>query len=261
MQMRLLKDELDSIYNNFSSLQIASDPLEIIHSLKDKKDIEIFAFLASIFAYGNVKQINSTLQRIIELTNSKPYNFIKSYSGNNHLGIKHRFYSEEDINRLFILLNQVLKDYTSLYNLFIKGYSNEHKNVKQSISAFSKYFLSNYKRQFGEPSLGIKFMFPLPEKGSACKRMNLFLRWMIRKDKLDFGLWNSIPANKLVIPVDTHIAQISKKLKLTSRKNISWKMAEEITENLKMFDEKDPVKYDFSLCHFNMIYKKSSQKI
>lgn len=261
MQMRLLKDELDSIYNNFSSLQIASDPLEIIHSLKDKKDIEIFAFLASIFAYGNVKQINSTLKKIIELANSKPYKFIKSYSGNNGNFIKHRFYSEEDINRLFILLNQVLKDYTSLYNLFIQGYSYEHENVKQSISALSKYFLSNYKRQFGEPSLGIKFMFPLPEKGSACKRMNLFLRWMIRKDKLDFGLWNSIPANKLVIPVDTHIAQISKKLKLTSRKNISWKMAEEITENLKMFDEKDPVKYDFSLCHFNMIYKKSSQKI
>ncbi|MGQ9799897.1 MAG: TIGR02757 family protein [Ignavibacterium sp.] len=255
--MSLLKEKLDFIYQNYSSLNVASDPLQIVHQLNDKKDIEVFAFLASIFSYGNVKQINSTLQRIIELTNSKPYNFIKSYSDNNHLGIKHRFYSEEDVNRLFILLNQVLKDYKSLYNLFIKGYSDEHKNVKQSISAFSKYFLTNYKQQFGEPSLGIKFMFPLPEKGSACKRMNLFLRWMIRKDKLDFGLWNSIPANKLVIPVDTHIAQISKKLKLTNRKNISWIMAEEITENLKKLDEKDPVKYDFSLCHFNMINKKS----
>uniref|UniRef100_UPI00404B4286 TIGR02757 family protein n=1 Tax=Ignavibacterium sp. TaxID=2651167 RepID=UPI00404B4286 len=253
----MLKEKLDFIYQNYSSLNVASDPLQIVHQLNDKKDIEVFAFLASIFSYGNVKQINSTLQRIIELTNSKPYNFIKSYSDNNHLGIKHRFYSEEDVNRLFILLNQVLKDYKSLYNLFIKGYSDEHKNVKQSISAFSKYFLTNYKQQFGEPSLGIKFMFPLPEKGSACKRMNLFLRWMIRKDKLDFGLWNSIPANKLVIPVDTHIAQISKKLKLTNRKNISWIMAEEITENLKKLDEKDPVKYDFSLCHFNMINKKS----
>lgn len=255
--MGSLKQKLDYIYQNHTSLDVASDPLQIVHQLSDKKDIEIFAFLASIFSYGNVKQINFTLQRVIELTNSKPYNFIKSYSGNNYPGIKHRFYSKEDVNRLFILLNQAINNYNSLYNLFIKGYSYEHKNVKQSISAFSKYFLSNYKQQFEEPSLGIKFMFPLPEKGSACKRMNLFLRWMIRKDKLDFGLWNSIPANKLVIPVDTHIAQISKKLKLTNRKNISWKMAEEITEKLKKFDEKDPVKYDFSLCHFNMINKKS----
>ncbi|MGQ9643121.1 MAG: DUF2400 family protein, partial [Ignavibacterium sp.] len=146
--MSSLKQKLDFIYQNYSSLNVASDPLQIVHQLNDKKDIEVFAFLASIFSYGNVKQINSTLQRIIELTNSKPYNFIKSYSGNNHPGIKHRFYSEEDVNRLFILLNQVLKDYKSLYNLFIKCYSDEHKNVKQSISAFSKYFLSNYKQQF-----------------------------------------------------------------------------------------------------------------
>ena len=259
--MNSLKEKLDRIYENYTSLNVASDPLQIVHHLSDKEDIETFAFLASVFSYGNVKQINSTLQKIIELTDSKPYHFIKSYSVNNLISIKHRFYSEEDVHRLFLLLNQVLKNYDSLYNLFIKGYSDEHKNVKQSISAFSNYFLSNYKRQFGEPSLGIKFMLPLPEKGSACKRMNLFLRWMIRKDKLDFGLWNSIPRNKLVIPVDTHIAQISKRLKLTKRKNISWKMAEEITENLKRFDEEDPIKYDFSLCHFNMIYKKLPQKI
>lgn len=259
--MSSLKQKLDYIYENYTSLNVASDPLQIVHQLNDKKDIEVFAFLASIFSYGNVKQINSTLQRLIEITNSKPYNFIKSYSGGNSINIKHRFYSENDINCLFTLLNQVINKYNSLYNLFIKGYSYEHKNVKQSISAFSKYFLNNYKRKFGVPSPGIKFMFPLPEKGSACKRMNLFLRWMIRKDKLDLGLWNSIPLNKLVIPVDTHIAQISKKLKLTSRKNISWKMAEEITENLKKFDEEDPVKYDFSLCHFNMINKNCGKKI
>ncbi len=81
-------------------------------------------------------------------------------------------------------------------------------------------------------------MFPLPEKGSACKRMNLFLRWMVRKDELDFGLWNEIETTKLIIPVDTHIARICKSLKLTKRKNVSWQMAEEITQNLKKFDER-----------------------
>jgi uncharacterized protein (TIGR02757 family) len=101
-------------------------------------------------------------------------------------------------------------------------------------------------------SAGIKFMFPRPELGSACKRMNLFLRWMVRKDELDFGIWNEIPSDKLVIPVDTHIARICQLLKLTKRKNVSWKMAEEITENLKRFDPADPVKYDFAICHIGM---------
>jgi uncharacterized protein (TIGR02757 family) len=95
-------------------------------------------------------------------------------------------------------------------------------------------------------------MFPLPSAGSACKRMNLFLRWMVRKDELDFGIWNEIPSAKLVIPVDTHIARICKKLKLTRLNNVSWKMAEEITDNLRKFDPNDPVKYDFAICHIGM---------
>jgi len=95
-------------------------------------------------------------------------------------------------------------------------------------------------------------MLPDPAKGSACKRMNLFLRWMIRKDDLDFGLWNEIPPSKLVIPVDTHVSKICKELKLTRRKNESWIMAEEITEKLKKFDPHDPVKYDFAICHIGM---------
>lgn len=95
-------------------------------------------------------------------------------------------------------------------------------------------------------------MFPLPSKGSACKRINLFLRWMIRNDELDTGLWSEIPSNKLLIPVDTHIAKISRNLGLTKRKNVSWQMAVEITENLKKYDPVDPVKYDFALCHIGI---------
>ena len=95
-------------------------------------------------------------------------------------------------------------------------------------------------------------MFPLPSKGSACKRSNLFLRWMVRQDDLDFGIWDKIPKSKLIIPVDTHVAKICKTLKLTTRKNVCWLMAEEITNNLKAFDAEDPVKYDFAICHIGM---------
>ncbi|MCH9030498.1 MAG: TIGR02757 family protein, partial [Bacteroidetes bacterium] len=133
-----------------------------------------------------------------------------------------------------------------------RGFDKNDENVKNGITNFSEYFLTNYKKMYGNISNGIKFMFPLPQKGSACKRMNLFLRWMVRDDELDCGLWNEIPLNKLIIPVDTHIARICKQLNLTKRKKVNWEMAEEITGKLKRFDPVDPVKYDFALCHIGM---------
>ena len=164
----------------------------------------------------------------------------------------HRFFSTKDILHLFQLLNSAYDEYGSLKNLFITGYNSEEENLKHAITNFNHYFLTKAQKEFKKLSRGIKFMFPLPEKGSACKRMNLFLRWMVRKDELDFGLWSEIPTSKLIIPVDTHVARICKQLKLTKRKNVSWQMAEEITNNLKKFDPNDPVKYDFAICHIGM---------
>ncbi|MGA7837368.1 MAG: TIGR02757 family protein, partial [Ignavibacteriaceae bacterium] len=169
-------------------------------------------------------------------------------------GLKHRFYNEKDIQHLFYSLHTLYKNKNSLEYYFLKNYNNSQKNIKEALSGFSKIFTEEIKKNTNSKyiSPGVRFMFPLPELGSACKRMNLFLRWMIRKDDLDFGLWKNIPPNKLVIPVDTHIARICKKLKLTSYKNVSWKMAEEITENLKKYNAIDPVKYDFAICHIGM---------
>jgi uncharacterized protein (TIGR02757 family) len=150
------------------------------------------------------------------------------------------------------LLHLAYKEFGSLKKLFLTGYQVTDSNTKNAITNFSNYFLQKAQSKFGSLSRGIVFMFPLPEKGSACKRINLFLRWMVRKDELDIGLWKGIPTSKLIIPVDTHIARICRKLKLTKRKNVSWKMAEEITNNLKKFDPDDPVKYDFAICHIGM---------
>jgi uncharacterized protein (TIGR02757 family) len=146
----------------------------------------------------------------------------------------------------------VYHEFGSLKKLFLSGYQETDPNTKNAITIFSNFLLQQAQNEIGSLSRGLKFMFPLPEKGSACKRMNLFLRWMVRKDELDFGLWDEIASSKLIIPVDTHVARICKQLKLTKRKNLSWKMAEEITENLKKFDSDDPVKYDFAICHIGM---------
>lgn len=253
-----LKQKLDLHYKSFDWSQISPDPLQFLHLFRDGRDIEAIGLLASVFAYGNVRQIINTMDKITGLTGPSPHEFIISIDRKRNTdkfrGLKHRFYNDEDIINLLLAMNSIYKQGKSLQDIFLAGYNKSDKNIKGGLSAFSKAFLDEIRKLNGggEPSAGVKFMFPLPELGSACKRMNLFLRWMIRKDDLDFGLWDRIPANKLVIPVDTHVARICKKLKLTTYKNVSWKMAEEITENLKKFDPDDPVKYDFAICHIGM---------
>lgn len=251
-----LKEKLDNHYRNFDKSKISPDPLQFLHLFSDERDIEVVGFIASIFAYGNVRQIENTLKRIMGMFEGEPFLFVKNFLIKNNSpdfrNLKHRFYTEDDIVKLFIVFAKEINQFGSIKNIFHKGYTKSDRNIKEGLSNFSIHFLKSFYDSFGKISRGIKFMFPLPEKNSACKRMNLYLRWMVRKDELDFGLWNEIPTNKLVIPVDTHVARICKELKLTSLKNVSWKMAEEITENLKKFDPVDPVKYDFAICHIGI---------
>jgi uncharacterized protein (TIGR02757 family) len=248
-----LKQKLEYHYKAFDRSKLEPDPLQFPHLFEDEKNIEVMAFIASVFAYGNVRQILNSLNKFLQIAENDPYNFILNFrTSDSKNSFTHRFYFESDIQKLFFLLQLVYNQYGALRNLFLAGYNEKHPNVKNAITNFSNFFLRKSKAEFREISRGIKFMFPLPQKGSACKRMNLFLRWMVRKDELDFGLWNVIPTSKLIIPVDTHISKICKHLKLTKRKNVSWQMAEEITENLKRFDPIDPVKYDFALCHIGM---------
>ena len=258
MKKSVLKEKLDFHYKAFDKSQISPDPLQFLHLYNDAKDIEIAGLISSVFAYGNVRQIINTLDSIFNILGKHPYAFIRSIDKKllpDYFGETiHRFYTSKDIQQFFTVLNSVLNKEGTLKDLFLKFYLKyeNDRNLKIPLSEFSKYFLSSILEKFKKVTPGCRFMFADPLTGSACKRMNLFLRWMIRKDELDFGLWNDIPANKLVIPVDTHVARICRELKLTNRKNVSWKMAEEITESLKKFDPVDPIKYDFAICHIGM---------
>lgn len=244
----LLKNKLEYHYKAFDKTKISPDPIEYPHKYSDKRDIEISAFISSLFAYGNIKQIMNVLNKIHFILGSSPFDFIISYSKskNYFIDVRHRFYSNNDIENLFSALRQVYKRIDSLEYFF-----KNDNTIKKNIILLSMQ-MKKLCYQKNNVSNGIKFMFPEPEKGSACKRMNLFLRWMVRKDGIDFGLWKSIPTSQLIIPVDTHVAKIAKELKLTNNKNVSWNMAEEITNNLKKYDPIDPVKYDFALCHIGM---------
>ncbi|MDR3611900.1 MAG: TIGR02757 family protein [Ignavibacteriaceae bacterium] len=249
-----LKEKLETHYRAFDKSQISPDPLELLHLFKNDLDIEAMGLISSIFAYGNIKQIIKSQQNIIEATGKNPYEFIINFNHNDEKRIRlisHRFYTGHDTVWLFKSLNAMYKEHGSLRNYFLRFSNERDKNIKNAIEGFSQSFIDYFESKRAL-TRGLRFMFPLPSVGSACKRMNLFLRWMVRKDELDFGIWKEIPTNKLVIPVDTHIARICKELKLTQLRNVSWKMAEEITENLRKFDSTDPVKYDFAICHIGM---------
>jgi len=250
-----LKRKLNYHYKYFDASQIHPDPLEFPHRFTNWNDIEISAFLASVFAYGKVTQIINTLEKIHAAMGESPHKFVTNYSVENKsefpIEIKHRFFTHNDIHALFLMMEKIYNTYGSLKFLFLLYYFPNDDNLKSSLSFFSRNLL-DLILHFSEKTNGIKFMFPDPNKGSACKRMNLFLRWMVRYDELDFGLWKEIPPKQLVIPVDTHVAKVCRELKLTRSKIAGWKMAEEITNNLKKFDSDDPVKYDFAICHIGM---------
>jgi uncharacterized protein (TIGR02757 family) len=249
-----LKEKLETHYRAFDKSRISPDPLELLHCYKKDVDIEVIGLISSIFAYGNIKQIIRSQNKINEISGNNPHDFILNFSCKDEVDIKrisHRFYRGDDTLELFKALKFIYKEHGSLKDYFLKFYAENDKNLKNAIEGFSQSFIDYFESK-SVLTRGLRFMFPLPSVGSACKRINLFLRWMVRKDELDFGLWNEIPAAKLVIPVDTHIARICKQLKLTQLQNVSWAMAEEITDNLRKFDPKDPVKYDFAICHIGM---------
>lgn len=250
-----LKNKLEYHYKAFDKSKISPDPLEFPHRFKYWKDIEAASLIASTLAYGNIKQIMNSLEKIFTIIGRSPYEFAIDFNFNKKTklfkNIHHRFYSDKDLAALFHSLHLVYTNYNSLKYLFLLYYFEKEESLKNSLTLFSGH-LYELALKSGVDSTGLKFMFPDLHKGSACKRLNLFMRWMVRKDELDFGIWSEIPASKLVIPVDTHVARICKMLKLTKAKNVSWNMAEEITNNLKIFDPEDPVKYDFAICHIGM---------
>lgn len=252
-----LKETLDRLYKSYDFKErISNDPIEFPHQFKRPQDIEIAGFIASCFAYGRVDLFKPVIRKILAVMGESPHDFILNFSAKRQKklfsGLKYRFNSSDDIICLIYALNVMLQQYGSIESLFGGYYKDEDPDIGNGLTGLvatipdidtSSVYGKNVK-----PGGFLQF-FPSPAKGSACKRMNLFLRWMIRDKDIDFGLWERIPKNKLVIPLDTHIARMSRCLGFTKRSSQDWKMAVEITGALKLFDPKDPLKYDFALCH------------
>ena len=299
MDYKRLKKYLDKLYETFDIKYLSPDPLEIVHKFQNPPDKEIIGLLASILAYGNVKTIIKSVSSIIEVIGSSPINFILNFNPKKDIHrfafFKHRFTSGIDIANIFFILKNIYKEYGSLKEFYYVGYNEPDDDIKNSLINFVDRFLSypvifdnkdnivtrhlcrnnirakarvtpiinitNTTIPSAKDFSSLRYLFPSPQQGSACKRLNLFLRWMVRRgDKLDFGLWDKINPNKLIIPVDTHIAKICKNIGLTTRNSADWKMAKEITDNLKKLDPADPVKYDFAITRLGIVEKCTGKK-
>jgi uncharacterized protein (TIGR02757 family) len=252
-----LKDTLDKFYREYDFKErLLHDPIEFPHRFKNPRDIEAAGFIASSLAYGKVGLFKAVVGKILSIMGATPYEFLLEFRPEKHgklfKGIKYRFNENEDLIGLLFILHKILGRHTSLENVFMKFYLPGAHTIEEGLIGFVAANLSiDTSPVYGKDikPAGLRQLFPSPSNGSACKRANLFLRWMVRDKDIDFGIWEGIPNNKLIIPLDTHIARISRCLGFTGRKSQDWKMAVEITESLKRIDPEDPLKYDFALCH------------
>jgi len=249
--MKPSKETLDRLTEKYEKpVFIENDPVQFPHRYIKQADIEVSGLISACFAYGSRPKIIETLAYIHEFFNGSPSEFVLNFDIDRDAeifkGFIYRYDSEKELVLLLYIIGRSLKDFGTLEKAFLQGYNPKDKNLKQSLTNFVNLLRSYIPCD--ETTCGSLFrLFPSPEKGSACKRLNLFLKWMIRKPPVDLNIWKNIPANKLIIPLDTHVGRISRKWKLTERKSDDWKTAEEITEKLKEFDANDPVKYDFAI--------------
>ncbi len=231
-----MKQLLDNLVKKYETEDfIKDDPIKFPHKFNKKEDIEISAFISSLFAFGRREMFINKLDELFSF--ASPVELIFDYKKFNLDNFIYRFIKSCDLIELLRILNKLyITDRSSLEELF---------SSNDRFYTSTNYFYSNCNIP---SSTGFCFMFAKPENNSALKRINMFLRWMVRKNSVvDFGIWDSIKQNELLIPLDTHVARTSRKFNLLKRKQNDFKSVIELTNKLKEFDESDPVKYDFAL--------------
>jgi uncharacterized protein (TIGR02757 family) len=247
-----LKDTLERLYAKYSHRELVPpDPLQFVYRYSEAGDMEIAALLSAVLAYGRVEQIEKSLNNLFGRMGKSPYEFVKTFSETSRQGLggfKHRFTTGDDINDLLRLLKGALEKSGSIERYFLLGYGEHDENIIPALSGFCDSLLKAYEAESGRPpGRGLKYLLAGPTGGSPCKRLNLFLRWMVRDDEVDLGLWKFIDKAKLIVPMDVHMSRISRVLGFHGRKNISIKTAIKVTESFAEIEPDDPVKYDFAL--------------
>ncbi|SFU70863.1 TIGR02757 family protein [Pustulibacterium marinum] len=252
----ILKEFLDEKVEKYQHPDfISSDPIQVPHKFSQKEDIEIAGFLAATIAWGNRKSIINNANRLMDIMGNSPYDFVMEYSQNDAYrfdGFVHRTFNATDASFFVESLQNIYTQHGGLENVFAKH--GEESSLQKSISEFKKIFFS-----IDHPTRTMKHISD-PEKNSAAKRINMFLRWMVRDGSkgVDFGIWNKINPSQLSCPLDVHSGNVARKLGLLTRKQNDAKALQELDNALRALDQDDPVKYDFALFGLGVFEKFSN---
>jgi uncharacterized protein (TIGR02757 family) len=239
--------------------RIAFDPVEFPHRYAEARDIEVSALLAAALAYGRADLFKPKVDGLLKRMGPSPARFVRDLdvAGARELleGFVYRFNVGTDVAVLLLGMGRALREHGSLESLFVRGLEARgtwHGALDAFTTELRDVPMEPLRAALG-PERGLHHLLPSPMGTGAAKRLNLFLRWMVRgPDGVDFGIWRRVSPGSLLIPLDTHIGRISQHLGLTRRKDLSWRTAEEVTESLRALDAEDPVRYDFALCHYGM---------
>ncbi len=255
-----LKATLDGLYASFNVPDSATDPIQIVRRFSRPDDREVVAFCAAGLAFGRVSSVLQSIERLLALMGDRPAEYIRRFDPRREAaafeGLGHRWTRGPDLLALVWLLRQMLDRSGSIEGFFLDGFDPAALDIGPALDDFSRRARDlDLQRAYGRVPKrpGVCYFFARPSTGSACKRLNLFLRWMVRHDALDLGVWTRVPASALVVPLDTHVIRLGRCLRLTRYTSPGWRMAQDITAALRRFDPADPVKYDFALCHLGMM--------
>lgn len=255
-----LGPRLEDLYRTFDHVNSATDPIQIVRRYEAPEDREVVGFCAAALAFVRVASVLQSIQSLLEVMGPRPAAFVRSFEPARHRGdidpLVHRWIRGRDLVALLLVLRRMLRESGSIERFFMAGDDPVAPDIGPALDAFSTRALQTdlraaYGRMPKRP--GVCYFFPRPSAGSACKRLNLFLRWMVRSDAIDLGVWTAVSPARLIIPLDTHVIRLGRCLRLTRYAGPGWKMAAEITSSLRTLDLADPVRYDFSLCHVGMM--------
>ncbi len=251
-----LKDFLDTKvvqYNTFDFIK--DDPISIPHQFSAKQDIEIAALFAALFAWGNRTIIINKCKDLLRRMDNAPFDFIQNHKEQDLkklMGFKHRTFNDTDLLYFVHFLQHHYSNNLTLETAFTQGMMKNDMTTEHALNYFFQYFFS-----LNDSPARTKKHIAAPMKKSSCKRLNMFLRWMVRKDKngVDFGLWKNFKPAHLICPIDLHVARVARRFNLLSRNQIDWEAALELTDYLRTLDTSDPVKYDFALFGLGVVEK------
>jgi uncharacterized protein (TIGR02757 family) len=252
---------LESLYTTFDHVDSATDPVHIVRRYRSREDREVVGFCAAGLAFGRVASVLHSIEALLHVMGPHPAAFVRGFDAHKHSKriepLVHRWIRGRDLVALLLILQRMLREAGSIENFFVEGDDPAAPDISAALDSFSQRALQTDLREaYGgitPARSGVCYFFPRPTGGSACKRLNLFLRWMVRKDAIDMGIWTKVSPSRLIVPLDTHVIRLGHCLRLTRYISPGWKMAAEITASLRELNPADPVRYDFSLCHVGMM--------